>query len=194
MHYITAPQPLAAGLVKYGDFLAPPKGAMRYGYGCLLYSQYCDFSTQGALAACFWGYGMFRKTLRAAVRRPPCPLPAGTWHGAAYLQAQCLSSFAAHSMGECFSLVACCVSLRRRGLLAGAVWDTRCSQCTYLCPSQVLCMLYGLLALLDSVHAPFGGAIPHLCAKLDQNTCMPSVKTSSSSLYRQSRLAQSPAT
>ena len=57
MHYITAPQPLAAGLVKYGDFLAPPKGAMRYGYGCLLYSQYCDFSTQGALAACLLGPG-----------------------------------------------------------------------------------------------------------------------------------------
>ena len=55
VHYITAPQPLAAGLVKYGDFLAPPKGAMRYGYGCLLYSQYCDFSTQGALAARFRG-------------------------------------------------------------------------------------------------------------------------------------------
>ena len=52
MHYITAPQPVAAGLVKYGDFLAPPQGAMRYGYGCLLYSHYCDFSTQGALAAC----------------------------------------------------------------------------------------------------------------------------------------------
>ena len=53
VHYITAPQPLAAGLVKYGDFLAPPKGAMRYGYGCLLYSQYCDFSTQGVRATCF---------------------------------------------------------------------------------------------------------------------------------------------
>jgi len=49
VHYITAPQPLAAALVKYGDFLAPSKGAMRYGYGCLLYSHFCDFSTQGAL-------------------------------------------------------------------------------------------------------------------------------------------------
>lgn len=48
MHYITAPQPLAAALVKYGDFLAPAKGTMRYGYGCLLYSHFCDFSNQGA--------------------------------------------------------------------------------------------------------------------------------------------------
>ncbi len=48
MHYITAPQPLAAALVKYGDFLAPAKGTMRYGYGCLLYSHFCDFSAQGA--------------------------------------------------------------------------------------------------------------------------------------------------
>ncbi|KAK9832641.1 hypothetical protein WJX81_006436 [Elliptochloris bilobata] len=46
VHYITAAQPLAAALVKYGDFLAPPREAMRYGYGCLLYGHFCDFSTQ----------------------------------------------------------------------------------------------------------------------------------------------------
>ena len=69
VHYITAPQPLAAGLVKYGDFLAPPQGAMRYGYGCLLYSQYCDFSTQGALS----------RSPNAADGCLSCPVPACAW-------------------------------------------------------------------------------------------------------------------
>lgn len=39
---------IAAQLIKKGDFLAPAYPNQRYGYGCVLYDNVCDFSKQGA--------------------------------------------------------------------------------------------------------------------------------------------------